>query len=520
MSTVYKFANFIATELEEGISAGALEMSIPLAISELLPTLTGDEEIRLVLWDGQQDPEIVAVTDNPQTGTLTIERAKESTTAVAWAAGTQVKCVLTAEIINAALEAFFDLDAVLESAFLPLAGGVLTGPLTLSGAPTAALHAASKLYVDSLLSGGFLALTGGTMSGAIAMAGNAITGLPSPSTTSAAATKGYVDSVAASSVKWKTPVRVATTADGTFSTAFDNGSTVDGVVLATGDRILIKNQADATQNGIYTVAASGAPTRATDADANDEVPGATVFVEEGTANAATQWTCTNTSVTLGSSDITFVLIAAGVTYTADETTLTLSGSQFAIKASGVGTSQITDDAVTFAKMQNITSDRLLGRDTVSSGNTEEISLTAPLAWSGSGSIGVDAATTGAAGKVELATAAETVTGTDTGRVPSVSVMKNHEGTCKAWAAVASDGTVEDSYGVTSVNKTGTGTYDITLSGTMANSSYAVLLTVADSDGSTARYSSRTTTVVTVRTQSSSGSQGDRGFSIAVFGTLA
>ena len=91
------------------------------------------------------------------------------------------------------------------------------------------------------------------------LAGNSDTVLPTQK-----AVKTYVDTVSASGVKWVDPVRVATTANGTLATAFDDASTVDGVTLATGDRILIKNQSDAKANGIYVVAASGAPTRATD----------------------------------------------------------------------------------------------------------------------------------------------------------------------------------------------------------------------------------------------------------------
>lgn len=198
------------------------------------------------------------------------------------------------------------------------------------------------------------------------------------------------------------------------------------------------------------------------------------------------------------------------------------------QASEIATAMIQDDAVTFAKMQNITSDRLLGRDTASSGNVEEISLAAPLAWSGSASIGVDAATDSAAGKVELATAAEMVTGTDTGRVPSVSTVKNHEGVCKAWGSVTNGGSaaLEDSYGVTSATRTGAGVVDVALSVTMANDDYAVVCTpMEDTNGLVAciRVTARTTTTFQVFTELPSDSFGfasDMDFSFAVFGTLA
>ncbi len=112
------------------------------------------------------------------------------------------------------------------------------------------------------------------------MASNSATAVPSQQSV-----KAYVDGVK-QGLDIKDSVRVATTAAGTLSSAFANGQTVDGVSLATGDRILIKDQTDATENGVYTVNASGAPTRATDFDSSADVTaGAFVFVAEGTANA-------------------------------------------------------------------------------------------------------------------------------------------------------------------------------------------------------------------------------------------
>ena len=84
-----------------------------------------------------------------------------------------------------------------------------------------------------------------------------------PTASSDATNKAYVDSVS-QGIIWKDPVRVGTTTSGTLASDFENGDTIDGIVLATSDRILIKDQSNAVQNGIYTVNSSGAPTRATD----------------------------------------------------------------------------------------------------------------------------------------------------------------------------------------------------------------------------------------------------------------
>jgi hypothetical protein len=110
----------------------------------------------------------------------------------------------------------------------------------------------------------------------------------------------------------KAPVRVASTANGTLATAFENGDTMDGVTLATGDRILLKNQTAGAENGIYIVAASGAPTRATDANAAAELPqGFLVYVTAGTSNANTLWQHTTTAaITLNTTALTFAQLGA------------------------------------------------------------------------------------------------------------------------------------------------------------------------------------------------------------------
>jgi hypothetical protein len=151
-----------------------------------------------------------------------------------------------------------------------------------------------------------LALAGGTMTGAIAMGTNKITGLGTPTDGTDAATKNYVDS-AAQGIDWKASVRAATTAAVTLASDLENGDTLDGVTLATGDRVLVKNQSTGSENGIYVVKASGAPDRSTDADAGAELTSNfAVFVEEGTVNADQGYTLTNNgAITIGTTALTF-----------------------------------------------------------------------------------------------------------------------------------------------------------------------------------------------------------------------
>ena len=133
-----------------------------------------------------------------------------------------------------------------------------------------------------------------------------ITGLADPTADADAANKGYVDGVA-QGLDVKDSVKATTTANGTLSSAFANGQTIDGVSLSTNDRILLKNQNTATENGIYTVNASGAPTRADDLATGADAAGAFVFVEQGTVNAENGFVCTSNkgSAVVGTNNLTF-----------------------------------------------------------------------------------------------------------------------------------------------------------------------------------------------------------------------
>jgi hypothetical protein len=105
----------------------------------------------------------------------------------------------------------------------------------------------------------------------------------------------------------KEPVRVATVVNGALATAFENGDTVDGITLATGNRILLKNQSTASENGVYTVNATGAPTRALDFDDNSDVTGGVLIpVLEGDVNATNVFMLSNTgTITIGTTGLTF-----------------------------------------------------------------------------------------------------------------------------------------------------------------------------------------------------------------------
>ncbi len=186
--------------------------------------------------------------------------------------------------------------------------------------------------VDSLFLGGYIELktgTGTANSNGLEwdFGANFLHNVLDPVLAQDAATKAYVDSFL-NGLQWKTSVRVATLVNGTLATDFENGDLIDGVTLITGDRILIKNQTTQTENGIYTVNASGAPTRATDADTGAELVNATCLISLG-SQANTGWTQTTASpITIGVSNIVFVQFTNSV-YT-NGAGLTLTGNVFAL----------------------------------------------------------------------------------------------------------------------------------------------------------------------------------------------
>jgi hypothetical protein len=146
-----------------------------------------------------------------------------------------------------------------------------------------------------------------------------ITNLAAPTDANDAARKADVDAARAG-LDVKQSVRAATTANIDLSSALENGDAIDGVTLATGDRVLVKNQDTASQNGIYVVQVSGAAVRATDFDADAEVtPGAFTFVEEGTTNADTGWVLTtNGTITVGSTSLAFAQFSGAGNITAGD----------------------------------------------------------------------------------------------------------------------------------------------------------------------------------------------------------
>ena len=158
--------------------------------------------------------------------------------------------------------------------------------------------------------------------------------VPTPSNNTDAATKAYVDTIKQGSIDIKDSVRVTSTANIAIASALTNGSTIDGVTVATGNRVLLKNQTDASENGIYAVVASGAASRTLDANTNTLVTsGMYTYVAEGTAGNAIGFVLTTADpITLDTTNLTFTQfssagsIAAGTGMTKTSNTLDVIGT--------------------------------------------------------------------------------------------------------------------------------------------------------------------------------------------------
>jgi hypothetical protein len=203
-------------------------------------------------------------------------------------------------------------------------GGTMTGALTLSGAPTSDLHAATKLYVDNVTAG-----------------------------------INFHESVHAASVNNLATIYAnGTSGVGATLTADTNRafSTLDGESVVVGQRVLIKNQTDAKQNGIYTLTTNGSGstpwvlTRATDADNNptgEMKTGDFVFVQGGTVNASVGYINNSTAspIVIGTDNISFTEFNAGKTIVAGDGLTEATPGIISVATGGVTSAMIADGTI-------------------------------------------------------------------------------------------------------------------------------------------------------------------------------
>ena len=242
-------------------------------------------------------------------------------------------------------------------------------------------HEAALSITESQISdfGTYLPTSGGTMTGSLTLNAD-------PTANLQAATKQYVDTLAAASLHYHDPVRVEQ--EGNLTATYDNGTAgvgatltnagtqaalvIDGVTLSTSDRVLIYEQTNAFENGVYTVTDTGSAstnwvlTRATDADSYSPSDpdslgeGDAFFVLEGTLGAGELYVMnTSGSITFGTTAISFAQVSSAQVYSGG-TGISIAGSVISsditldeVTANGATTANnISVGAVTFTDLND------------------------------------------------------------------------------------------------------------------------------------------------------------------------
>lgn len=164
-----------------------------------------------------------------------------------------------------------------------------------------------------------------------------ITSLATPTASGDATTKAYVDSLVNGTPWAQAPVICVATSNLTLS----GEQTIDGIATSA-SRVLVTGQTTASQNGLY-VTAAGSWARAADLAASKDAANFSMFIEQGTTYADTQWRCTSDtgSAVVGTNSLTFTQFGAATSYSADESTLHLAGTTFSVKTTYVGQTSIT-----------------------------------------------------------------------------------------------------------------------------------------------------------------------------------
>jgi len=184
--------------------------------------------------------------------------------------------------------------------------------------------------------------------GSVSLNSQTITNVADPVNAQDAATKGFVEATS-QGLDVKDSCVAATTGNITIATALNNGDTLDGVTLSTNDRVLVKDQSTASQNGIYIVGSS--PARADDLAAGADAAGMFTFVEQGTVNADNGFVCTSNkgSAVVGTNNLTYAQFSGAGQITAGDG-LDKSGNTLSVdlKANGGLVIESTEIAIDLA----------------------------------------------------------------------------------------------------------------------------------------------------------------------------
>lgn len=161
---------------------------------------------------------------------------------------------------------------------------------------------------------------------------------------------------------WKDPARLASTANVVIASELEAGDSIDGVVLVAGDRVLLKNQTDPIENGVYIASVSGAAARSTDMATGADATNFALFISEGSVNADTAYVQTAEPAIIGTDGLTWTQFAGGSGVTT-------------VNSVGAGVSLVANSGPPTAEIRSL--DNPIGDGTIVialSGNEVELSV--------------------------------------------------------------------------------------------------------------------------------------------------
>ena len=188
----------------------------------------------------------------------------------------------------------------------------------------------------------------------VALTGGSITGISNPSNNLDVSNKQYVDNAIAG-LRNRTVAECASTANVNISNGLEAGDAIDGVTLVAGDRVLLKDQSTATENGLYLAVSSGAASRDPEHDTIAELSGGMIVVNQGSTNNDKIFLCTtDNSGSVGSTNITYTQVTPSNTGTVTSVTLGQSASEFTIG----GTNPVTSNGTITIDVNRISATKI------------------------------------------------------------------------------------------------------------------------------------------------------------------
>ena len=216
----------------------------------------------------------------------------------------------------------------------------------------------------------------------VSISGASVTGLGEPSSNSDASTKSYVDQAVAG-LRTRIIAECASTANVNLTNGLEAGDAIDGVTLVAGDRVLVKDQSTASENGLYLAVSSGAASRDPEHDSIAELSGGMVVVNQGSVNDNKIFLCTTDNTgSVGSTSITYVVITPSNSGTV---------TQIGIADSGAGEFTVGNTPITSSGNITLAVNSIADTKLGTIGTANKVSLTA-LNIDGGSDIGADLTT--------------------------------------------------------------------------------------------------------------------------------